>query len=417
LKKLKWHPAIEIKGKLGNVFLGKSIALGVTSSVSLYKSVDLARELIRLGADVYVVMSPEATKYVTPRLFEWATGNDVFVDFAGEVGHIALAEICDAFVIAPATANTIAKIAQGVSDTSVAVLAQSFLGLKKPMVIVPAAHYSLLTSPPVSEAIKKLEKLDVTIVPPVIEERRAKYPPLEEIVAAVETTILRGKDLKGLKFLITAGPTREPLDNVRFLTNSSSGKMGLAIAREAYFRGAEVTLVHGPLAVPTPYYMKSISVKTTQEMLNAVLAELNSEAYDAVVLAAAPVDFRFADVAEGKISSEVDRLSVVMVPTPKISLEIRKIFKGLVVGFAAEFAEGRFDDLVLKAKEKLAKRGFNIVVANDISKPDIGFASEYNEVVVLTDKGESVVVSKARKAEVARVILDQILKYLKTKEE
>ncbi|MEM4550957.1 MAG: phosphopantothenoylcysteine decarboxylase, partial [Sulfolobales archaeon] len=132
---------------------------------------------------------------------------------------------------------------------------------------------------------------------------------------------------------------------------------------------------------------------------------------------AAPVDFRFADVAEGKISSEVDRLSVVMVPTPKISLEIRKIFKGLVVGFAAEFAEGRFDDLVLKAKEKLAKRGFNIVVANDISKPDIGFASEYNEVVVLTDKGESVVVSKARKAEVARVILDQILKYLKTKEE
>ncbi|MEM2006207.1 MAG: bifunctional phosphopantothenoylcysteine decarboxylase/phosphopantothenate--cysteine ligase CoaBC [Sulfolobales archaeon] len=412
MKKLKWHPASEIRGKLSSVLSGKSIALGITSSVSLYRSVDLARELIRLGADVYVVMSPEATKYVTPRLFEWATGNDVFVDFAGEVGHITLAEICDAFVIAPATANTIAKIALGVSDTSVTVLAQSFLGLKKPVVMVPAAHYSLLTSPPISEAIGKLEKLGVTIVPPVIEERRAKYPPLEEVVAAVETTVLRSKDLKGLKFLVTAGPTREPLDNVRFLTNSSSGRMGLAIAREAYFRGAEVTLVHGPLAMATPHYIRSIAVRTTQEMLDAVLSELKSEIYDAIVLAAAPVDFRFADVVRGKISSEVDSLSAVMVPTPKISSEIRKVFEGLVVGFAAEFAGGRFDDLVSKAREKLAKRGFNIVVANDISKPDIGFASEYNEVVVLTDKGESVVVSKTRKAEVARVILDQILKYL-----
>ncbi len=413
MKKLAWHPAHEIKGKLSSVLFGKSIALGVTSSVSLYRSVDLARELIRLGADVHVVMSPEAAKYVTPRLFEWATGNDVFVVFAGEVGHIALAEICDAYVIAPATANTVVKVAQGIADTSVTVLAQSFLGMGKPLVVVPAAHYSLLASPPVSEATEKLEELGVTLVPPIIEERRAKYPPLEDIVAAVEASALRGRDLRGLRLLVTAGPTREPLDRVRFLTNASSGKMGVAIAREAYFRGAEVTLVHGPLGVGVPHYVRSIGVTTTREMLDAVLSELSSREYDAAILAAAPVDFGFASTAGGKISSDVERLEVTMVPTPKISLELRRVFGGLVVGFAAEFAEGRIEELSSKAREKLAKRGFNMVVANDISRADVGFASDYNEVLILTDRGESLLVGKTRKAEVARAILDQVLKYLK----
>ncbi|MCS7100010.1 MAG: bifunctional phosphopantothenoylcysteine decarboxylase/phosphopantothenate--cysteine ligase CoaBC [Sulfolobales archaeon] len=416
MKVLRWHPVDEIRGKLSKVLLGKSIALGVTSSVSLYRSVDLARELIRLGADVHVVMSPEAAKYVTPRLFEWATGNKVFVSFSGEVGHIALAEICDGFVIAPATANTIAKIALGISDTSVTVLAQSFLGMGKPLVVVPAAHYSLLTSPPISDATKKLEELGVTIVPPVVEERRAKYPPVEDIVSAVEASILRGRDLRGLKLLVTAGPTREYLDSVRFLTNSSSGKMGVAIAREAYFRGAEVALVHGPLTTAVPHYVRSVSVRTTEDMLEEVLSEVSTRKYDAVVLAAAPVDFKFSSEVVGKISSEIERIEVVMTPTPKISLGLRKVFSGLVVGFAAEFAGGSIDELTSKAREKLGKRGFNIVVANDISRADIGFSSEYNEVVILTDRGDSVVVSRARKVEVARVILDQLLRYLKLSE-
>ncbi len=414
MRKLGWHPAHEIKGKLSRVLLDKSVALGITSSVSLYRSVDLARELIRLGADVRVVMSPEAAKYVTPRLFEWATGSDVFVEFAGEVGHIALAEVCDVYAIAPATANTIAKVARGIADTSVTVLAQSFLGMGKPLVVVPAAHYSLLTSPPVSEAIRRLEELGAAIVPPVIEERRAKYPPLEDIVAAVETSVLRGRDLKGLRLLVTAGPTREFLDRVRFLTNASSGKMGVAIAREAYFRGAEVTLVHGPLSIEVPHYVRSIGVTTTREMLDAVIAELTSRTYDAAILAAAPVDFGFASTVEGKISSDLEHLNVTMVPTPKISLELRKVYEGLVVGFAAEFAEGKLEELVSKAREKLVRRGFNIVIANDISRADIGFASDYNEVAILTDRGESLVVGKTRKVEVARAILDQVLRYLRT---
>ena len=413
VRRLGWHPAHEIKAKLSNVLAGRSVALGVTSSVSLYRSVDLARELIRLGADVHVVMSPEATRYLSPRLFEWATGNEVFVSFSGEVGHIALAEICDSYVIAPATANTIAKVAWGIADTSVTVLAQSFLGMKKPLIVVPAAHYSLLTSPPVAEAIRRLEGLGVTVVPPVIEERRAKYPPLEDIVAAVEALTTRGRDLEGLRFLVTAGPTREYMDSVRFLTNASSGKMGIAISREAYFRGAKVTLVHGPMSSGVPHYVRSISVTTTQEMLDAVISELRAGAYDAVILAAAPVDFRFGSTVSGKISSDVEYVNAVMVPTPKISVELRRSFKGLVVGFAAEFAEGNVDELVAKASEKLAKRGFNIVVANDISRPDIGFASEYNEVVILTDRGDRLAVSKSRKQEVARAILDQVARYLK----
>ncbi len=415
MKKLRWHPAHEIRAKLSEVLSGKCVALGVTSSVSLYRSVDLARELIRLGAEVYVVMSREATKYVSPRLFEWATGNEVFVDFSGEVGHITLAEICDSYVIAPATANTIAKIAGGIADTSVTVLAHSFLGMRKPLVVVPAAHFSLLTSPPVLEAAKKLEEIGVTIVPPIIQENRAKYPPLEDIVAAVEASTMRGKDLRGMKILVTAGPTREYLDNVRFLTNSSSGKMGVAIAREAYFRGAEVTLVHGPMSVEAPHYVKSIPVRTTQEMLDAVVAELKSGNYSAVILAAAPVDFKFSKVEGGKISSDLESLEVRMVPTPKISVEIRKFFKGVVVGFAAEFAEGDAAKLASKAKEKLVKRGFNIVVANDISRSDIAFASEFNEVTIITDTGESTSISKTRKVEVARAILDLLLKYMNLK--
>lgn len=415
MKKLKWHPAHEIRAKLSEVLSGKCVALGVTSSVSLYRSVDLARELIRLGAEVYVVMSREATKYVSPRLFEWATGNEVFVDFSGEVGHITLAEICDSYVIAPATANTIAKIARGIADTSVTVLAHSFLGMRKPIVVVPAAHFSLLTSPPVLEATKKLEELGVTIVPPIIQENRAKYPPLEDIVAAVEASTMRGKDLRGMKILVTAGPTREYLDNVRFLTNSSSGKMGVAIAREAYFRGAEVTLVHGPMSVEVPHYVKSISVRTTQEMLDAITAELKSDNYSAVILAAAPVDFKFSKVESGKISSDLEGLEVQMIPTPKISVEVRKLFKGVIIGFAAEFVEGDTAKLASKAREKLVKRGFNIIVANDISRPDIAFASEFNEVIIITDRGESTFVSKSRKVEVARVILDQLLKYLNLK--
>ena len=403
----------DIRGKLSKSLAGRYVALGVTSSVSMYRSLDLARELIRLGADVHVVMSPEAARYIHPRLFEWATGNDVFVRFSGEVGHIALAELCDIYVVAPATANTIAKIAYGISDTSVTVLAQSFLGLGKPVVVVPAAHYSLLKSPPVSEALRRLEELGVTVVPPHVEEGRAKYPPLEDIVVATEASTLRGKDLKGARILVTAGPTREYMDRVRYLTNASSGKMGLAIAREAYFRGAEVTLVHGPLAVDVPYYIRSVATVSTREMLDAVLAELSIRDYDVVILAAAPVDFGFSQSFEGKVSSDIEELSVTLVPTPKISLKVRTAFRGLLVGFAAEFAQGDLNELVSKAQDKLVRRGFDIIVANDISRLDIGFSSEYNEVAIVDRSGAVEVVSKSRKVEVARRILDYVVKYLR----
>ncbi len=413
MRRLPRHPVEDIRGKLSKSLAGRYVALGVTSSVSMYRSLDLARELIRLGADVHVVMSPEAARYIHPRLFEWATGNDVFVRFSGEVGHIALAELCDIYVVAPATANTIAKIAYGISDTSVTVLAQSFLGLGKPVVVVPAAHYSLLKSPPVSEALRRLEELGVTVVPPHVEEGRAKYPPLEDIVVATEASTLRGKDLKGARILVTAGPTREYMDRVRYLTNASSGKMGLAIAREAYFRGAEVTLVHGPLAVDVPYYIRSVATVSTREMLDAVLAELSIRDYDVVILAAAPVDFGFSQSFEGKVSSDIEELSVTLVPTPKISLKVRTAFRGLLVGFAAEFAQGDLNELVSKAQDKLVRRGFDIIVANDISRLDIGFSSEYNEVAIVDRSGAVEVVSKSRKVEVARRILDYVVKYLR----
>jgi len=406
LKRLKHHPSSEIVGTHSSALKGTSIVVGVTSSAAAYRTIDVVRELMRRGADVHVVMSRNATKLISPTLFEWATGNEVYVEFGGETGHIALSKMCNSMVIAPATLNTIAKIASGVADTSVTLTAITMVGMGKPVIIVPAMHKCLWDSPQAKEVLGKIRQWDMIVVPPAIEENKAKFPPVEDIVAAAEAATLRGRDLRGLKILVTAGPTREYLDPVRFLTNASSGRMGIAIAREAYFRGAEVTLVHGPVSISVPRYVRAVEVTTTKEMLEAVVSEVTSEDYDAVILAAAPVDYSFSRYSKEKIKSSSKELELTLVPTPKISVELRKVFNGLLVGFAAETTFGSNNKLIALAQEKLRKRGFNIIVANDVSRPDVGFSSDFNEVYIIDDRGLAEHIPKSPKSVIARRLLD-----------
>ncbi|MCD6428826.1 MAG: bifunctional phosphopantothenoylcysteine decarboxylase/phosphopantothenate--cysteine ligase CoaBC [Desulfurococcales archaeon] len=406
MKRLERHPSSEIVGTYSTTLKDINIVVGVTSSAAAYRAIDVVRELMRRGANVYVVMSRDATKLISPTLFEWATGNEVYVEFGGETGHIALSKMCSSMVIAPATLNTIAKIATGIADTSVALTAITMMGMGKPVVIVPAMHKCLWDSPQAKEVLVKIRQWNTTVVPPAIDENKAKFPPVDDVVAAAEAVTLRGTDLRGLKILVTAGPTREYLDPVRFLTNASSGKMGIAIAREAYFRGAEVTLVHGPVSVSVPHYVKAIGVSTTKEMLEVVVSEVKSRNYDAVILAAAPVDYTFSKYSKEKIKSSSKELELTLVPTPKISVELRKIFDGLLVGFAAETTFGDSSRLIALAQEKLRKRGFNVVVANDVSRSDVGFSSDFNEVYIIDDRGLTEHVPKSPKSVVARKLLD-----------
>ena len=406
MKKVGQHPSSEIIGTYSSVLKDNAIIVGVTSSAAAYRSIDVVRELMRRGAEVYVVMSKDAARLISPALFEWATGNEVFVEFGGETGHIALSKMCSSMIIAPATLNTMSKIANGIADTSVTLTAITMIGMDKPLVIVPAMHKYLWDSPQAKETLNKIGQWNVILVPPIIEEHKAKFPLIEDIVSAAEAATLRGKDLLGLRILVTAGPTREYLDPVRFLTNASSGKMGVAIAREAYFRGAEVTLVHGPMSTSVPHYIRSERVVTTSEMLDVVISEVTSGNYDAVILAAAPVDYSFSKYSKEKIKSSNKELELTLTPTPKISAELRKVFSGLLIGFAAETAFGDSNKLITLAQEKLRKRGFNVIVANDISRPDIGFTSDFNEVYIIDDKGIKEHIPKSPKSVIARRLLD-----------
>lgn len=406
---IKYHPVMEIFGTLGNVFGGRTIILGLTSSSAIYKSIDVARELIRRGANVITVMSKEATKLLSPQLVEWATGRRVFVEFKGEVGHISLTHEASSMLICPATLNTLAKITNGIADSSVTLTALAMLGSGKPLIVVPAMHFNLWRSIEKLGIITKLRDLGVTIVPPVILENKAKLPSKVDIVSAVEAVTLRGRDLAGMNILITAGATREWLDSIRFLTNPSTGKMGLALAREACFRGANVTLVHGTImSDEVPHYVKAIKTVTTEDMADAVLSEVSSNVYDAVILAAAPSDFKFSKTFKGRLSTSDAPLKVELVATPKISLLLRERFKGVIVGFSAEYARGDESILIKNAKEKMLSRGFDAIVANDISREDIGFASDFNEVIIITRQDRKIKVKRTLKSAVARRILDVV---------
>lgn len=410
------HTSKLIKGSLSDSLNGKSIALCITGSVGAVECVALARKLMRHGAEVYTVMSNMAQKIIHPYLMEWATGNAVTTELTGQIEHVALAgkhkDHVDLVMIAPATANTIGKVANGIDDTPVTTTVSSAIGAGIPLIVVPAMHESMYDHPAVIENIEKLRGMGVIIVSPRLEEAKAKIPSIKTIVDHVLAT-LGPKDLEGTRFVVTAGPTRGWIDRVRFITNPSTGKMGIAVAQELLSRGANVSLIVGPISEKVPEQTDVKRVTTSQEMLESVLSELSKHKIDGFVATAAVLDYEPSKKEDSKMPSGAEDLSVKLVPTTKIIEEARKKQKDLfIVGFKVE--SGVSDkELDTRAREKIKAGICDLVVANDEQKKGAAFGTDTNEVLIVAGKSFAKHVLLAPKREIARQIVDVIVEQMK----
>jgi len=395
------------------VLNGKKIALGVTGGIAVYKAVDLVSRLRKQEAEVRVIMTEHAQQFVTPLTFKEISGNKVAVSMWDSnqefnVEHISLANWADAFVVAPATANILAKMANGIADD---LLSTTLLAAQAPIIVCPAMNTGMYQNPITQENIAKLEAHGVTVMPPAVGylacgvSGPGRLPEPQQIVEFIDDFFAKKDgDMVGLKVLVTAAGTREPIDPVRFVGNRSSGKMGYAIAQAAAQRGAEVLLVTGPSALAIPANVKGVKVETTNEMLEAVM-----EAYDkmdVVIKAAAVADYRPRDVADQKIKKKTDdALTVVMDKNPDILKELgaRKAHQ-VLVGFAAET-----QNLLDNAREKIVKKNLDMIVANDVTAAGAGFNTDTNIVKFLYPSGEVRSLEQMAKTEVANLLLDAVM--------
>ncbi|UCC33805.1 MAG: bifunctional phosphopantothenoylcysteine decarboxylase/phosphopantothenate--cysteine ligase CoaBC [Candidatus Bathyarchaeota archaeon] len=413
------HPSKDIIGTEGKELKAKTIVLCITGSVAAVRCSEIARRLMRHGAEVFVVMSEMAKKIIHPYLMEWATGNPVVIELTGKIEHVALVgehqSKADLVLVAPATANTISKIACGIDDTPVTSVVSTAFGSEIAVMIVPAMHESMYRHPIVAENIEKLETVGVEFVRPRIEEEKAKIAETEEISAAVMNRLTTGRDLVGIKILITAGPTLEHLDPVRVFTNKSSGKMGVSLAAEALSRGADVTMVYGPGKAVPPTNAKVVAVETTEEMYDAVASELRSKKYAVVIAAAAAADWRPEKAFDHKVpTSDVTEFDVKLKPTRKIIEAIRKINDQVfLVPFKAEY--GLLDEeLVERGYKRLIAAKADLIVINDVGREGAGFGVDTNEVFIVDKKREITHVPLTTKREAAKRILDVITEKMKS---
>lgn len=408
------HPSSVIRGERGATLWGRCIALGVTASAAIYRSLDLARLLMRLGAAVRPVMTPEAARLVSPRLFEWATGLPAVTEMTGGIEHVSLARLCDAVLVAPATMDTLGEIAALRAGDPVSALAQEALGLGKPLLLVPAMHLGMWRRS--RRLVEELERDGAYVMAPRLEGSQAKYPDPWLVAWWAESLILRGRDLAGLRVFVNAGPTREHLDDVRVITNPSTGLMGVSIALEAAWRGAEVRLVHGPLSCChwsgwRDYLAAVRSVETTEEMMRETLALVRGA--DMAFYAAAVSDYRPARRLPGKLATVSGSVEVELVPTPKVAAAAaREEPRCLHVGFAAEPLTG--EQLIARAREKLERHGLDAVAANSTIEEGSGFAVETNH-VYLVDRRGRVAEIRGHKRVVARLLLDNARRLLREK--
>ncbi len=403
------HPSHDIKGSKGSELADRKLLLCITGSVAAVRCPDLARELMRHGADVRVVMTPKAIELITPRLMHWATGNPVIAELTGGLEHVELAGWADLVLVAPATANTLSKVACAIDDTPVTSVVSVALGLGKPVGMVPAMHGSMYTHKLLQENLARLRKAGVHILEPRLEEGKAKLPEVAEIVDFV-IGLLGPRDMAGTRVLVTAGPTVEPIDPIKLITNRSSGKMGIAVARAARMRGADVTLVYGPGSEDPPLDVRIVRVQTTSQMQDAVRSELRG-GYDLIVSTAAAQDLVVQKPFERKLKHS-EPVELRLVPAPRVLDEVRKLApEAFIVGFKAEYRVSD-EQLLEAAKEKLGE-GLDMVVANDLARPGAGFGSETNEVLIVTPSGSKSM--RASKADIARVILDTAVARLRGK--
>jgi len=405
------HTSKQIIGAKSMELQGKKIVLCITGSVAAIKSTEIARELMRRGADVYAVMTRSAQQIVHPDMVEWATGNPVVTELTGKIEHVTYAgeheKRADLILVAPSTANTIGKVAAGIDDTPVTTTLTTGIGAGIPVIIAPAMHASMYKHPIVIENVEKLESIGVKILMPRFEEGKAKIPGTEEIVQAVVDRLTVERDLTGKRILITAGPTRAYLDAFRYITNPSSGKMGVALARNALARGAEVTFVYGPGTEKPPREAEVIDVLTTGEMMDAVTGALKERKHHAAMLSAAAADYGPLDRRMEKTSSGRSGWSIELKPLPKIVENVKRVDPDIyLVGFKAEYGISD-DELIERAHKRMVEAGMDLIVANDVSREGAGFGTETNEVFIV-DGGRGVERVSSSKTEVSKRILDRV---------
>ncbi|WP_406661001.1 bifunctional phosphopantothenoylcysteine decarboxylase/phosphopantothenate--cysteine ligase CoaBC [Methanolobus sp. ZRKC3] len=363
------HPTLWIKSTRSESLKGKTIVLAVTGSIAAVRSIELAREFIRRGAEVHAVMSKAAKDIINPMALHYATGNEAITTITGKVEHVEFfgnMGRADLLLIAPATANTIGKIAAGIDDTSVTTFATTAIGSGKPVMIVPAMHEDMYRHPAVLENIKKIKDWGIGFIGPKVEEGIAKIASNDEIVLEVERMI-GINSLVGKKILVTSGSTAESIDPIRIMTNRASGRTGVELTLEAYRRGADVTIAHRN-KVGTGN-IRDVFAESAQQMTDAVLSELES-GYDILISAAAISDYTL-DAANSKIKSGKD-LTLSFKPTRKLIREVRKAYPELIiVGFKAEAGIGK-DELIQRAKQTLEEAELDMIVANEVSEKGMG---------------------------------------------
>ena len=389
---------------------GKCVLLGVSGGIAAYKMANVASALKKLGADVEVIMTQNATQFITPLTFETLTGHKCMVDtfdrdFKFEVTHISLAKKADVILVAPATANVIAKMAHGIADD---MLTTVLLAAKCPKLVSPAMNTGMLENPITQDNLRTLEHYGFTVIPSESgllacnDVGSGRLPKEDVLLEYILHTIARPKDLAGLKIAVTAGPTQEPLDPVRYLTNHSTGKMGYAVARAAAMRGAEVTLIHGPTALPPIQFTEDVPITTAQEMYEAVIGRFAE--MDVLVMAAAVADYRPAAVADDKIKKKDGDMSIPLERTADILGTIGpQKTKQFLCGFSMETR-----DMLANSSAKLEKKNLDMVVANNLKVSGAGFGVDTNVVTFITPDGtrELPLMSKS---DVADAILDEIL--------
>lgn len=390
---------------------GKKVLVGVSGGIAAYKAVEVVSRLRQLGAHVHVAMTDAATRLVAPLTFQAMSGNPVVTDLLGEpkrwpVEHVFLAREAALYIVAPATAHTIARLATGMADDFVGALA---LSVQCPILVAPAMETHMWVHPQTAANVRHLRELGYHVMEPG-EGRLAsgftgagRMPEPAQIVEAAIALLDPARPLAGRRVLVTAGATQEPMDPVRYLTNRSSGKMGFALARVAAERGASVTLVTGPVHLPTPPGVERVDVETALQMYDACFAV--APAADVVVAAAAVADYRFAEVHEHKVKKQGDELTLRLVRNPDILAELgrQKAQGQVLVGFAAETRE-----VEAYARKKLVEKNLDLICANDVTQPDAGFGTETNRVSLIARAGQVEHLPLLSKVEVARAIWDRV---------
>ncbi|HUL75953.1 MAG TPA: bifunctional phosphopantothenoylcysteine decarboxylase/phosphopantothenate--cysteine ligase CoaBC [Vicinamibacteria bacterium] len=386
------------------------VVLGVTGGIGAYKACEVLRELQRREVDVHVVMTAAGARFVTPMTFEALSRHPVFHDqwalgVNGEIPHISLADEADLLLVAPATANILGKFARGIADDALSTL---YLATRAPVVVAPAMNVNMFDHPAVVENIGLLRGRGVRVVEPGSGYLacgwlgKGRLAEVGEIVDAAMAALARRRDLEGVTVLVTAGPTVEDWDPVRFVSNRSSGKMGYRLAEAARDRGAKVVLVSGPTSLPVPWGLDLVPVRSADEMQRAVAERVRPASV--VIAAAAVSDYRPATKRASKVKKTGGRLTLDLVRTPDILKGLGEAKgKRVLVGFAAET-----EDLLHHAAKKLAAKNLDLIVANDVTVPGAGFGSDTNSVVLLRRGGGRVEVPLASKREVAERILDEV---------